>query len=59
MRWEITEAINGYRVDVWPDSILKAHHKENTDTRLEALRLVMRFITQEVYKEEEILKSFH
>lgn len=49
-RYEIEEAVNGFRVNVYPDNF--AIRKENTETYTEALEIIRRDVMQEIVKEE-------
>lgn len=53
-RYEIEEAINGYRVNVYPENFVI--RKENTETYLEALRVIFHDLNREIVKEEQRLK---
>lgn len=57
MRLEIDEAINGYRVNVMWDSLTIPFHKENTDTRLEGLRVLGRLLSLEIEREEKLISG--
>jgi hypothetical protein len=49
-RYDIEEAINGFRVNIWPENF--AVRKENTETYLEALELIRHDINREIVKEQ-------
>jgi len=53
-RYDVEEAINGYRVNVWPENFVV--RKENTETYLEALKVIYHDIIREIAKEEQKLK---
>lgn len=53
-RYEIEEAINGYRINIIPANFVI--HKENTETYLEALEIIRHDINREIVKEEQRLK---
>ncbi len=52
----ITEAVNGYRVDIRDFKEANFHH-ENTETAIETLQVVKRFVDELLQKEGEFLRE--
>ena len=57
IRWEIEEAVNGFRVNIYSKDFHELAHKENCETRLEALSIILESIKKEVAIEYEVLKQ--
>lgn len=46
---DLTEAVNGYRVDILDDTMEKTW-KENPETRIEALQVIETYINSQITK---------
>jgi hypothetical protein len=54
--WKLDSSVDGYRVDIWNDKDL-IPYKENPETRLEALEIILHNIQREIIKEEQNLRK--
>lgn len=54
-RYDIEEAINGYRVNIYPANFVT--HKENTETKLEALKVIWHDLNREIVAEEMRIRN--
>lgn len=55
IRWEIDEAIDGYRVSIFPKDFREPIHKENPVTKIQALSVILRSVKTELNSEFELL----
>lgn len=58
MQYHITEAIDGYRVDIVPQDFGAKILRYNPETRLEALKIVLNNLLTEVAEERKKLVKF-